>query len=176
MGDVLGRPIARRARLSSLNEPAIVHRDIKPQNLKLTENNNVVLLDFGLSRKGAAKLRAARDLRVSPSPTRRLSRSAAPKPTREAIFFVLRDALLSLTNVVPPDATQRADAVLSGRPDPLRPISQINPEVPASVSEVIQKGMAVSQDQRFADARSMQKTLTRGVRADERGDFRRRPS
>ena len=32
------------------HEPPIIHRDIKPQNLKLTDENHIVLLDFGLSR------------------------------------------------------------------------------------------------------------------------------
>src|SRR5687767_3972940 len=32
------------------HEPPIIHRDIKPQNLKLTDENHVVLLDFGLSK------------------------------------------------------------------------------------------------------------------------------
>jgi serine/threonine protein kinase len=32
------------------HEPPIIHRDIKPQNLKLTDDNHVVLLDFGLSK------------------------------------------------------------------------------------------------------------------------------
>src|SRR5687767_4952980 len=32
------------------HEPPIIHRDIKPQNLKLTDENHVILLDFGLSK------------------------------------------------------------------------------------------------------------------------------
>lgn len=32
------------------HEPPIIHRDIKPQNLKLTDDNSIVLLDFGLSK------------------------------------------------------------------------------------------------------------------------------
>src|SRR5882757_9269180 len=32
------------------HEPPIIHRDIKPQNLKLTDDNHIVLLDFGLSK------------------------------------------------------------------------------------------------------------------------------
>src|SRR4051812_34652698 len=32
------------------HEPSIIHRDIKPENLKLTDDNHIVLLDFGLSK------------------------------------------------------------------------------------------------------------------------------
>ncbi|MBK9768022.1 MAG: protein kinase family protein [Chloracidobacterium sp.] len=37
------------------HEPPIIHRDIKPQNLKLTDENHIVLLDFGLSKDTANK-------------------------------------------------------------------------------------------------------------------------
>src|SRR6185436_5496010 len=39
------------------HEPPIIHRDIKPQNLKLTDENNIVLLDFGLSKNSLGETR-----------------------------------------------------------------------------------------------------------------------
>ena len=32
------------------HEPPVIHRDIKPQNLKLTSRRHIVLLDFGLAK------------------------------------------------------------------------------------------------------------------------------
>src|SRR6478672_9552105 len=37
------------------HEPPIIHRDIKPQNLKLTDENHIILLDFGLSKSSTGK-------------------------------------------------------------------------------------------------------------------------
>jgi hypothetical protein len=51
--------------------------------------------------------------------------------------------------------------LLGGGPDPLKPIHQVNPEVPEWVSEVIIKGLAVRQDERFSNAAEMQKALRR---------------
>src|SRR5687768_8635853 len=41
------------------HEPPIIHRDIKPQNLKLTNDNHIVLLDFGLSKNSVGETRTS---------------------------------------------------------------------------------------------------------------------
>src|SRR5690606_2481749 len=64
-----------------------------------------------------------------------------------------------MTNEVPTDALTRADSLLNGLDDPITPLNEINSEIPKEVSDVILKGMEVSQDKRFKDAREMQKVL-----------------
>ncbi len=151
------------------HEPPIIHRDIKPQNLKLTDENNIVLLDFGLSKNSAAGQSNLGNTSGSGStgsvvgytphyaPMEQI-RGTGTSP-RSDIYSLSATLYQLLTNFVPPDALSRADFLLSGKADPITPINEINSEIPKAISDVILKGMSISQDHRFADAREMQKVL-----------------
>ncbi|MDQ6788217.1 MAG: protein kinase [Acidobacteriota bacterium] len=144
------------------HEPPIIHRDIKPQNLKLTDENSIVLLDFGLSKNSLDVSRVSSTGSVvgyTPhyAPMEQI-RGTGTNP-RSDLYSLSATLYQLLTNQVPPDALSRADALLSGMTDPIKPINEINPEVSSLISGVILKGMEVSQDKRFANAREMQKAL-----------------
>lgn len=144
------------------HEPPIIHRDIKPQNLKLTDENNIVLLDFGLSKDSVGQVSTPGSGSVvgySPhyAPMEQI-RGTGTNP-RSDIFSLSATLYQLLTNVIPPDALTRADAVLGGLPDPIIPINKLNPDVPREISDIILKGLAISQEQRFSNAREMQKAL-----------------
>jgi len=148
------------------HEPPIIHRDIKPQNLKLTDENHIILLDFGLSKTstGQTLLNSGSTGSVvgyTPhyAPMEQI-RGIGTNP-RSDIYALSATLYQLMTNVVPADALTRADAMLNGLPDCIEPPHTLNPEIPTAVSEVILQGMEVSQDKRFPNARDMQKALRR---------------
>lgn len=144
------------------HEPPIIHRDIKPQNLKLTDDNQIVLLDFGLAKDSVGQTKITTTGSVvgfTPhyAPMEQIRGTGTnPKSDLYALSATLYQLL---TNTVPFDALTRADSLLNGVSDPVQPMWEINKEVPKPISEVILKGMSVSQEQRYATAREMQKIL-----------------
>ncbi|MGB7210795.1 MAG: serine/threonine-protein kinase [Pyrinomonadaceae bacterium] len=147
------------------HEPPIIHRDIKPQNLKLTDENHIILLDFGLSKTSTGQTNVSQS--GSTGSVVGYTPHYAPMEQIRGIGTSARSDIYSLsatlyqlmTNMVPADALSRADSMLNEMPDPIEPPFTINPEIPKSVSDVILKGMEVSQERRYADAREMQKVL-----------------
>lgn len=144
------------------HNPPIIHRDIKPQNLKLTDENHIVLLDFGLAKDSVGQTRvttAGSVVGYTPhyAPMEQI-RGSGTNPKSD-IYSLSATLYQLVTNTVPIDALSRADSMLGGLPDPVAPISELNPEVPKPISDIIMKGMAISQEQRHSTAREMQKAL-----------------
>ena len=143
--------------------PQIIHRDIKPQNLKLTTRNQIILLDFGLAKGFAGQVS-----RVTTSGSIfGYTPNYAPLEQIQGTGTNPRSDLYSLaatlyhlsTNVSPPDVLTRAGAVIGGRPDPLRPANEVNPLIHAALSDVLKKGMAIDSEQRYSSAAEMQRAL-----------------
>jgi serine/threonine protein kinase len=144
------------------HEPPIIHRDIKPQNLKLTDENHIVLLDFGLSKNSVGETRvttAGSIVGYTPHYAPMEQIRGTGTDARSDIYSLAATLYQILTNTVPPDALTRADSLINGMPDPVPSINELNPEVSRAVSDVIIKGMAISQEQRYKTAREMQKAL-----------------
>lgn len=148
------------------HEPPIVHRDIKPQNLKLTDDNHIVLLDFGLSKDFDTKatsnpLNSASVAGYSPHFASMEQIRGTGTDNRSDIYSLAATLYQLLANIVPLDALSRADALLGGKADPIVPLDKLNPEVTPAISEVLLKGVAVRQDERYSTAGEMQKALRR---------------
>jgi len=144
------------------HEPPIVHRDIKPQNMKLTPRGQIVLLDFGLA-KGATKGTPA----TATASVFGYSRNYAPleqiqgtgTDTRSDLYSLAATLYHLLTGVAPIDGLTRASAVINQQPDPLRPAHLVHAQVPESVSKILYRAMSLKATLRPATAAEMRNAL-----------------
>jgi len=144
-------------------DPQIVHRDIKPQNLKLTPRGQIILLDFGLAKGQAGDISRV----TSTASIFGYTPNYAPLEQIQGLGTDARSDLYSLgatlyhlmTGVKPPDALTRAAALVNGQPDPLQPASVANAAVSPDIDTFLAKAMSQNRDQRYASAADMQKDL-----------------
>ncbi|MDQ3821016.1 MAG: protein kinase [Acidobacteriota bacterium] len=145
-------------------EPPVIHRDIKPQNIKLTPQGKVVLLDFGLA-KGAPT--PAQTATGTVSSVFGYSVNFAPleqmqglgTDPRSDIFSLAATLYYLLTGVRPPDALTRAAATVRQQPDPLRPAHLVQAQVTEAVSRILKRAMSQNAALRHASAAELRAAL-----------------
>lgn len=139
--------------------PPIIHRDIKPQNLKITTRGNIVLLDFGLAKlkNDDSTTRSVFGYSRRYSPLEQIQGTGTD--ARSDIFSLAATAYHLLTGEPPIDALDRAAAIISGKPDPLRNANEIRNEVPSEIADFLNKALALNAGERFESANAMRETL-----------------
>jgi len=150
----------------------VIHRDIKPHNLKLTATGQIALLDFGLARAQPS----------DPSVTSSqaffgYTRHYAPleqiqdqhTDSRSDIYALGATLYHLLTGIKPPDAMVRAAAVVNSGPDPLLPANKIHEAVGPQIAAILAKAMAQKPEDRYADANEFREALRRMGRTKDAG-------
>lgn len=149
--------------LEYLHAQDIIHRDIKPQNLKLTPDGQIVLLDFGLAKGNAndgSNQTAAKSIFGFSRNYASLEQiQGAGTEPRSDLYSLGATLYHLLTGIPPADALTRAMNVLNKQSDPLVPAHLINNHVPSGVATVLQNAMALNANERPDSAKAMREQL-----------------
>ena len=150
-------------------QPPIVHRDIKPANLKVTDQGELFLLDFGLAKGATGQMPTVQTDRsvygYTPvyAPLEQIhGRGTDPRSDLYALGATLYHLL---TGQAPLGAPARFDAIENDQPDPLKSIAELNPQIDSSVAGLIQNAMALSRRDRPESAADMRQALRQAMRA-----------
>ena len=136
-------------------KPSILHRDIKPGNVKITPDGHIFLVDFGLAKvvQGTqATTTGARAMTPGYSPPEQYG--TARTDPRTDVYSLGATLYAALTGVIPEDGLARAMDNAQ-----LTPLRKRNPKISRRLAAVIEKAMAVDPSDRFQTAGDYKKSL-----------------
>jgi serine/threonine protein kinase len=135
--------------------PQVLHRDIKPGNVKITPNGQIFLVDFGLAKMVVgrqATTTGARAMTPGYSPPEQYG--TARTDHRSDIYSLGATLYSALTNAIPEDGLARAMEQAE-----LTPLLKRNPKISKRMASVLEKALEVRPDDRYQSAEEFKNDL-----------------
>src|SRR5215211_8273721 len=129
--------------LQVAHERGVIHRDIKPHNILITDSGHVKVADFGIARAAdATTISHLGDILGTAkymSPEQATGKPATPKSDLYSLGVVLYEML---TGELPYTAESPVAVSMKHLNEPLRPPKELNPEIPEDLNALVSKLMA----------------------------------
>ena len=138
--------------LEQIHNAGLIHRDISPDNIFLTKDGGVRLIDFGSVRAYQGSDHFTTLIKHGFAPWEQYLTKGNQGPWTD-VFSLSATAYFSLTGKCPPKAPERR------MNDTLIPLERLCPNVPANVCQAIRKGLAVEIENRFQSIRQLRNAL-----------------
>ncbi|MEZ5473181.1 MAG: protein kinase [Marinicella sp.] len=153
--------------LSSAHQKYIIHRDIKPQNIMLSDQNILKILDFGIAGlvehlsddKTNNKINQTTPAAGTPSymsPEQAQGLNLDPRSDIFSLGIVLYQMIIGVRPFTGKDAASVKLAICAGN---YVPIEQLKPDVPPSVVQTINKMLATAKNERWQSTSDLAKAL-----------------
>ena len=150
--------------LSEAHEKGVIHRDIKPQNLLVTQKGDVKVTDFGIARAAASissvatRTGAVLGTAAYMSPEQARGDPVGPQSDLYSLGVVLYEML---TGTLPYEAESPIALAMMHINEPPRSPRQVNPEVPEPLNALTLKLLAKDPEDRYPSAPAFANDLDR---------------
>jgi serine/threonine-protein kinase len=149
--------------LAAAHDKTIVHRDLKPDNLFVTREGVVKVLDFGIARlrEGGSKGTHTGISMGTPSFMANEQARALWDEVdgRTDLWAIGATMFTCLTGRVVHEGRTMNEQLLSAMTKPAPFVRSVAPEVPTPIAAVIDTALAFNREDRYADARQMQAAI-----------------
>ncbi|MBP8195911.1 MAG: serine/threonine protein kinase [Deltaproteobacteria bacterium] len=156
---------AHETKLSDADELGIIHRDVSPQNLLLTYEGFVKVVDFGIAKAEGRETRTQAGMVKGKFAYMSPEQCTGQKVDRRTDIFALGVILFELCTsrrlFKRPTPIETYEAIQKGEvPDPC----SVSPAISRQVADVILKALARNRDERYPTAEAMQEALELAMR------------
>ena len=146
--------------ISHAHDSFIIHRDIKPQNIMILENGLVKITDFGIAMAiNAAQLTQTNSVMGSVHylpPEQAVGKGATIKSDIYSLGILMFELV---TGRIPFKGENAVEIALKQMKEPLPDVTQINPEIPMSIENILLKACAKNPKNRYKDTKAMYEDL-----------------
>lgn len=148
--------------LSQLHKKGLIHRDISPDNIIISEKSGPILIDFGASRNYSDEKSMSVIVKYGYAPFEQYSRHGGQGPWTD-VYAVSAVLYRMITGKKPPDSVARIQDSAE-----LTPLSELCDDVPPACEAVIMKGLAVNKEDRLQSMDELYKVLYENGKAGSR--------